>query len=65
MNSRTAKYLRKNGNGEQLIRDSEEALAYWEKQEQIKPCEINRFNIEYLKGFIDYIKQNLSGTTVQ
>ena len=59
MNSRTAKYLKKNGRGEQLIKDSEEALAYWEQQEKIKPCEINRFNIEYFKGFIDYIKQNL------
>lgn len=60
MNSKTKQYLSKNNRAAELIRDSEEALAYSEQQEQIRPCEINRFNIEYFKGFIDYIKQNFS-----
>ena len=52
--------LSKNNRKKELIRDYTEVLAYWEQRERIKPCEVNRFNIEYFKGFIEYIKSNLT-----
>ncbi len=58
MNSAMKKYLQQGGNLDYLLALCFETLAHWQEEEQKRHSDVNIFNIEYFKGFIDYIKQN-------